>query len=66
MRGLMFNEVGKMVNGCDLFINCGQMNENFVSTPNLTTNTWTFKSKNEFKSITLTHTGECDECKALQ
>lgn len=63
--GLMFYEVGKMVNGCDLFINCGQMNENFVSIPDLTTNTWTFKLKNEFKSITLTHTGECDECKAL-
>lgn len=30
------------------------------------TNTWTFKFKNanEFKSITLTHTGECDDCKA--
>ena len=64
--GVMFYRVGKEVGGCDLFINCGQMNENSVPAPDLTTNTWTFKNENEFKSITLTHTGECDECKALQ
>lgn len=61
--GDMFDQVGEKVNGCNLFINCGQMKENSVPTPDLTTNTW---FKNEFKSITLTHTGECDECKANQ
>ena len=60
---VMFAQVGKEVDGCDLFINCGQMKENSVPTPDLTTNTW---FKNEFKSITLTHTGECDECKPNQ
>ena len=65
-EGVMFAQVGKEVDGCNLFINCGQMNENSVPTPDLTTNTWKFKFENEFKSITLTHTGECDECKALQ
>ena len=64
--GVMFAQVGKKVGGCDLFINCGQMNENSVPAPDLTTNTWTFKNENEFKSITLTHTGECDECRANQ
>ena len=62
--GVMFAQVGKEVDGCNLFINCGQMKENSVPTPDLTTNTWKFKFENEFKSITLTHTGECDECKA--
>ena len=67
--GVMFAQVGKEVDGCNLFINCGQMKENSVPTPDLTTNTWKFKFENEFKSITLTHTGEngeCDECEALQ
>ena len=64
--GVMFALVGKEVDGCNLFINCGQMKENSVPTPDLTTNTWKFKFENEFKSITLTHTGECDECKANQ
>ena len=64
--GVMFAQVGKEVDGCNLFINCGQMKENSVPTPDLTTNTWKFKFENKFKSITLTHTGDCDECKALQ
>ena len=64
--GVMFAQVGKEVDGCNLFINCGQMKENSVPTPDLTTNTWKFKFENEFKSITLTHTGKCDECKANQ
>ena len=64
--GVIFAQVGKEVDGCNLFINCGQMKENSVPTPDLTTNTWKFKFENEFKSITLTHTGDCDECKANQ
>ena len=64
--GAIFNQVGYNVGGCDLILNCGQMKENSVPTPDLTTNTWQFKFENEFKSITLTHTGECDECKANQ
>ena len=61
--GLMF-WVGEKVDGCDLFLNCGQMNSQYV--PDLATNTWTILHTNEFKSITLTHTGDCDECKANQ
>ena len=66
---VMFAQVGKEVGGCDLILNCGQMNENSVPAPDLTANTWKFKFVNEFKSITLTHTGEnseCDECRANQ
>ena len=57
-----FFGVGDKVGGCDLILNCGQMNSEYV--PDLDTNTWKFKYEYEFKSITLTHTGECDECKA--
>ncbi len=64
--GAIFNQVGYNVGGCDLILNCGQMNESNVPAPNLTNNIWKFKFENEFKSITLTHTGECDECKANQ
>ncbi len=64
--GVMFAQVGKEVDGCDLFINCGQMNESNVPAPDLTNNIWKFKFENEFKSITLTHTGECDEYKSNQ
>ena len=62
----IFNQVGYKVGGCDLILNCGQMNESNVPAPDLTNNTWKFKFESEFKSITLTHTGEnseCDECK---
>ena len=62
--GAIFNQVGYNVGGCDLILNCGQMNESNVPAPDLTNNIWKFKFENEFKSITLTHTGECDECKA--
>ena len=62
---VMFAYVGNEVGGCDLILNCGQMNESSVPTPDLTANTWGFMFENDdFKSITLTHTGECDECKA--
>ena len=64
--GAIFNQVGYNVGGCDLILNCGQMNECNVPAPDLTNNIWKFKFENEFKSITLTHTGECDECKANQ
>ena len=64
--GAIFNQVGYNVGGCDLILNCGQMNESNVPAPDLTNNIWKFKFENKFKSITLTHTGECDECKANQ
>ena len=64
--GAIFNQVGYKVGGCDLILNCGQTNESNVPAPDLTNNIWKFKFENEFKSITLTHTGACDECKALQ
>ena len=54
--GPVFSRGGEKVGGCDLILNCGQMNESSVSTPDLTNNIWRFKYNNEFKSITLTHT----------
>ena len=59
-----FFGIGDKVGGCDLIINCEQMNSEYI--PDLDTNTWKFKYEYEFKSITLTHTSECDECKANQ
>ena len=56
--GAIFYQVGYKVGGCDLILNCGQMNESNVPAPDLTNNIWKFKFENEFKSITLTHTGE--------
>ena len=53
--GVMFAVVGQEVGGCDLILNCGQMNSSYI--PDLDTNTWKFRYENEFKSITLTHTG---------
>ena len=61
-NGLTFH-VGDKVDGCDLVLNCGQMQTEDTYKPDLENNVW-FKST--WKSITLTHTGECDECKALQ
>ena len=63
--GVMFAAVGEDVGGCDLILNCGQMNESSVSAPDLSTNIWKFKHENEFKSITLTHTeGTAATCTA--
>lgn len=55
--GVVFAAVGEKVGGCDLILNCGQMNESSVSAPDLSTNIWKFRYENEFKSITLTHNG---------
>ena len=61
--------VGYKVGGCDLVLNCGQMQTEDTYKPDLENNVW-FKPNwggdVTWKSITLTHTGECDECKALQ
>ncbi len=54
---------------CDLVLNCGQLNAEDKYKPNLESNVWyigEWSGETEWKSITLTHTGECDECKALQ
>ena len=61
-EGVVFYYVGEEVGGCDLVLNCGQMNSTYI--PDLTANTWYDDNNKYFKSITLTHTGECDECKA--
>ena len=61
--GVMFAYVGNKVGGCDLILNCGQMNESSVPVPDLTINTWGYE--NEFKSITLTHTGGTATCSEL-
>ena len=54
---------------CDLVLNCGQLNAEDKYKPNLESNVWyigEWSGETEWKSITLTHTGECDECKANQ
>ena len=57
---------------CDLVLNCGQLNAEDKYKPNLESNVWyigEWSGETEWKSITLTHTGEnseCDECKKLQ
>ena len=54
---------------CDLVLNCGQLNAEDKYKPNLESNVWyigEWSGETEWKSITLTHTGECDECNANQ
>ena len=54
---------------CDLVLNCGQLNAEDKYKPNLESNVWyigEWSGETEWKSITLTHTGECDECKENQ
>jgi hypothetical protein len=60
--GEVFYDLGYKIGGCNLVLNCGQLNTATEYQPYLDTRTWW---NTEWKSITLTHTGECDECKAL-
>ena len=62
--GEVFYDLGYKIDGCHLVLNCGQMNSTYI--PDLTANTWYDDNNKYFKSITLTHTGACDECKANQ
>ena len=65
-NGLTF-VVGDKVGGCDLVLNCGQMQVENRYRPELVDNVWfkpSWGGDVTWKSITLTHTGECDECKA--
>ena len=65
-NGLTF-VVGDKVGGCDLVLNCGQMQEEDRYRPDLVVGVWfkpSWGGDVTWKSITLTHTGECDECKA--
>ena len=70
-NGLTFY-VGEKVGGCDLVLNCGQLQVEDTYKPDLETNVWfkpSWGGDVTWKSITLTHTYEnmeCDECKALQ
>ena len=67
-NGLTFY-VGEKVGGCDLVLNCGQLQVEDTYKPDLETNVWfkpSWGGDVTWKSITLTHTGECDECKANQ
>ena len=52
--GATFYWVGEEVGGCDLVLNCGQMQGATDYQPNIGTDTWCYT---EFKSITLAHTG---------
>ena len=66
-----FADVGLMVEGgTNLVLNCEQMQTEGNYKPNLETNEWGYNSSLEevykWKSITLTHTGACDECKAAE
>ena len=61
--------VGDKVGGCDLVLNCGQVEAEDTYKPDLENNVWfkpSWGGNVTWKSITLTHTGECDECKANQ
>ena len=64
--------VGYKVGGCDLVLNCGQLEAEDTYKPDLENNVWfkpSWGGNVTWKSITLTHTGEnseCDECKKLQ
>ena len=70
-NGLTFY-VGEKVGGCDLVLNCGQLQTEYIYKPDLGNNVWfkpSWGGDVTWKSITLTHTYEnmeCDECKALQ
>ena len=70
-NGLTFH-VGDKVGGCDLVLNCGQLQTEYIYKPDLENNVWfkpSWGGDVTWKSITLTHTGEnseCDECKANQ
>ena len=58
-----FEKVDNYVDGgCELVLNKEQVNVEGLS-PDLTNKTW---AGHTWKSITLTHTGACDECKANQ
>ena len=67
----VFYEVGKEVDGgsCDLVLNCEQLQTEDTYKPDLENNVWfkpSWGGNVTWKSITLAHTGECDECKANQ
>ena len=65
-NGLTF-VVGDKVGGCDLVLNCGQMQVEDRYRPDFVVGVWfkpSWGGNVTWKSITLTHTGECDECKA--
>ena len=64
---VVFYQLGSKVGGCDLVLNCGQMQAEDTYKPDLAVNVWfkpSWGGNVTWKSITLTHTGECDECKA--
>ena len=52
----------------DLVLNCGQMEGNYI--PDIEKKEWCYCQSQQvnytWKSITLTHTGACDECKAAE
>ena len=59
----------KVEGGTDLVLNCGQMQTEGNYKPNLETNEWYVDWSDDaykWNSITLTHTGACDECKAAE
>ena len=66
---VVFYQLGSKVGGCDLVLNCGQMQAEDTYKPDLENNVWfkpSWGGDVTWNSITLTHTGECDECKANQ
>ena len=68
INGITF-VVGDKVDGCDLVLNCGQLQTEDTYKPDIKNNVWfkpSWGGNVTWKSITLTHTGECDECKENQ
>lgn len=65
----VFRDVGYAVGGCDLFLNCEQENAEYDYQPYIDVDNTYWWWETEWKSFTLTHSGEnseCNECKANQ
>ena len=61
----VFYDLGYEIGGCNLVLNCGQLDAEFDYQPNLEDNTWwSHGSTGEWKSITLTHNGGEATCVA--
>ena len=65
---IAFLNVGlKVEGGTNLVLNCGQMEGNYI--PDIDKKEWCYDQAQQdnytWKSITLTHTGACDECRPI-
>ena len=64
---VVFYQLGREVGGCDLVLNCEQLQAEVTYKPDLVNNVWfrpSWGGEVTWNSITIIHTGECDDCKA--